>query len=697
MPGAFASYPGIRDRPANHPTAIPCMSRRFFRLRLAACLLLAALGAPAETPLPAGLEPDELVGPIKLADADIDTVLGALEIYTGRAILRPQALPAATYTLKLNKQVPKSEAVLAIETLLSLNGVGVVPLGEKFLKVVALDKAKTEAPAMIEGSTLGLPPSGKIATKLFQLEFLRASEFVPLITPLMSPGIASGIVSLEKANATLITDTISNLQRVETLLRQLDRPSAVGLTPKFYGPLRNAKASDVVTKLHTLFQGPLQAQLGAATTYNADDRTNQIILLADQRQHALFDDLIAQLDIVAAPNTRNEVIYLKHATAKDVATLLSQLVSGQNAITQKAGSSGTVNPIPGAQPAQPGAAPAPGPTAVPATALAALVEPSSQFSSLITVLSDDRSNAVVVSGTVDDIRLIKDLVDKLDVILAQVRIEVVLAEVTLDDNHTSGISQLGFTVAGDKVTGFSGDESSVGISGGTVTRPGVTGPFDLAATLAIKTTPRKSNTAILSVPSITTTHNKEAKFFFGETRPIVTGTTSTPTAAATTTGFSTNSQVQQQEIGTTITVKPLIGNDGSVQLDIKMDVSDVTGTVQIDNNAQYIIGKRTTNSFITAQTGDILYLSGMQKKKDSRSTSRLGPIPLLGDLLGSRNKDNQRTELIFFFRPTVLTNTAIDNAAALERIKELDQRDAVMKELDPKHQAPPKTLPGKLQ
>ena len=38
----------------------------------------------------------------------------------------------------------------------------------------------------------------------------------------------------------------------------------------------------------------------------------------------------AKLDVRADPNTRNEVIYLKHAAAKDVATILTQLVTGQN-------------------------------------------------------------------------------------------------------------------------------------------------------------------------------------------------------------------------------------------------------------------------------------------------------------------------------------------------------------------------------
>src|ERR1019366_8201249 len=164
--------------PGSGPTTLfPffCMSLRFFRLSLAACLASTAWGAPAPMPVPNSaptggpvptltppsgaptaiptplLTPDaviandsELVGPIKLPDADIDSVLNLLEILTGRTILRPQALPAATYHLVIDKKIPKPEAILALETLLSLNGVGVAPLGEKFLKVVALPQVKNE-------------------------------------------------------------------------------------------------------------------------------------------------------------------------------------------------------------------------------------------------------------------------------------------------------------------------------------------------------------------------------------------------------------------------------------------------------------------------------------------------------------------------------------------------------------------------
>ncbi len=657
------------------------MSMRFLRLFLAVCLTFAVVRA--QTPASG---PDELVGPIKLPDADIDTVLGLLEIYTGRSVLRPQQLPTATYHLVIEKKIPKSEAILALETVLSLNQVGVAPMGDKFLKVVALAQTKNEAPEMIAGSTLMLPPSGHIATKLFQFEFLRVNEFVPQISPLMTPGIANGIVSLDKANAALITDTVSNLQRVEALLQQLDRPSMVGLKPKFY-PLRNgAKASDVVTKLRAMFQGPLQTQLGTAVSYSADDRSNQVILLADPRQISLFDELIAKLDVKADPNTRNEVIFLKHASAKDVAPLLSQLVSGQTSASQK-NSGGTGSVRPGViQPAQPAGAP----NATSATSV--LTDSTNEFSNLLTILPDERSNSIVVSGTVDDIRLLRELVVKLDVLLAQVSIQVVIAEVTLNDSDINGISALNLTIGRNALNGktqVTNFDTGTGTSAGSIAGWAITGGTinPLAFQAAMGNVGAKSNVKVLSANTITTTHNKEADFVVSQQQPIITGSQSTPigTTTATSTGFSTSSQVTYKDIGIDVKVTPLIGDDGVIQLKIDQKVDDVVGNVTVDNNVQPIIGHRQATTFVNVTDGEMVVLGGLQQSKLSTNRTKLGflyEIPIVSNLLGGRNNSTVRTELLLFVRPHVIppSEGTADAKAKINNLSNKEQVDQYLKD-----------------
>jgi general secretion pathway protein D len=623
------------------------------------------------------------IGPIKLRNETIDQVLELLERWTGSTLLRPPTLPGGNYTLTLKEGTTREDAVRMLVTLLNLNGIAVTPLGDGYLKVTALNLARAEAPTFIEGPVKDLPPSGQIASKLFTLQFLRVSEFLPQIAALLNPGLGAAPVIFEKSNSALVTDSISNLQRVEALLDRLDRPFLGGNTTKFY-TLTSANAKDVVNQLHALLAGPLQMQLGATTMYQADDRTNQIILISDERQIAFFDDLIAKLDKQADPNTRNQVIFLKNASAKEIASLLSNLVQGRNQATRSTSSDGSrsVGTAPGANPATPPGGPQPSP------AVAAIVatEASQNFSDLLTILAEERSNALIVSGTMADIRLIRDLVDQIDVLLDQVRIEVVIAEVTLSDEATSGISALGLKILNNKLVGFSGTAAGVDSVTGSFSNA-ADGSTQLSADISLVTTPRKNNTTILSVPTIITTHNKEGSIFVGESRPVISSYLNDNSSGTNTGGIGTGyrSTVNSTDIGIELTVKPLIGKDGSVQLEITQEVNDVLGDIIIDGNPQPRIGRRSTKSFISVKSGETIVLGGLQRNTRSRNTNRLGPIPFLGDLLGSRKRENTRTDLVFFLRPYVLTNTPADNADALRRIDTGPQREAVRSALDPSY------------
>ena len=300
-----------------------------------------------------------------------------------------------------------------------------------------------------------------------------------------------------------------------------------------------------------------------------------------------------------------------------------------------------------------------------------------EFSSNLTVLPDIRSNSVVVSGTNDDLRLLHELIEKVDIVLPQVRIEVVIVEVKLSDNETNGFNTLGLTVTNGKLVGIGGTGGGFNVNGtpataNTTLAPNNTqinasqGTFntttnDLSATIGLTTTPRKGDLKVLSVPAVTTTHNKEATIFVGESRPVITGST-----IAAQTGQIT-STVSQRDIGIQLKVLPLIGKDGAVQLQVSQSVEDILGSTILDGNDQPIIGRRTTDSYVSAMSGEIVVLGGLQRTISTKSTSRLGPIPFLGDLFGSSTVLEEKQELIIFLRPYVLNNSAVDNLDAISR------------------------------
>ena len=441
--------------------------------------------------------------------------------------------------------------------------------------------------------------------------------------------------------------------------------------------LKNAMATDMIAKLTAMLRTPQVASGGApfrlstGTTFLADERTNRVLLMGSADQHDFFDKLIETLDQKSNPNTKTDVIFLRHADAQQVATLVTSLVTGQTTASARAGNTvrnTTLNrtPTPVAAPGAAGAAGAAGPSQMGAD----------EFSSNLTVLPDIRSNSVVVSGTNDDLRLLHDLIDKVDIVLPQVRIEVVIAEVKLSDNETNGFNTLGLTVSNGKLIGIGGTGGGFGVNGTPATVNGTVGanstPINasqgllgannsLSATIGLVTTPRKGDLKILSVPAITTTHNKEATLFVGESRPVITGSTT-----AATTGQVT-STVSQRDIGITLKVLPLIGKDGAVQLQVSQSVEDILGSTILDGNDQPIIGRRTTDSYVSAMSGEIVVLGGLQRTVTTKSTSRLGPIPIIGDIFGSSTNLEEKQELIIFLRPYVLNSSAVDNLDALSR------------------------------
>lgn len=630
-------------------------------------------GVAAAVPLP-GLSGSDQVGPVILRDETIAQVLDLMQRWTGKSILRPQALPASVYTLSLPASITRDEALLAIETLLNLNGIAVIQQGDKFLKVVPNLVAKSESPSLLTGSTLTLPPSGRIATKIYSLKHANAQEFITQITSSLNTTLASPPVYFGRNNAFLITDSITNLQKIEKLVEQLDRPQLELVVTKSY-TLKNAMAADLVAKLTTMLRSPAVASGGApfrlstGTTFLADERTNRVLLMGSADQHDFFDKLIDTLDQKSNPNTKTDVIFLRHADAQQVATLVTSLVTGQTTAAARAGNTvrnTTLNRTPT-------------PVAVPTAAGAAAGTSqmgADEFSSNLTVLPDVRSNSVVVSGTNDDLRLLHDLIEKVDIVLPQVRIEVVIAEVKLSDNETNGFNTLGLTVTNGKLVGIGGTGGGFGVNGAnaitTTNLPANTTQVggsqgtlgannSLSATIGLVTTPRKGDLKVLSVPAITTTHNKEATIFVGESRPVITGST-----LSTTTGAST-STVSQRDIGIQLKVLPLIGKDGAVQLQVSQSVEDILGTTILDGNEQPIIGRRTTDSYVSAMSGEIVVLGGLQRTVTTKSTSRLGPIPIIGDILGSSTNLEEKQELIIFLRPYVLNSTAVDNLDALSR------------------------------
>ena len=608
---------------------------------------------PAEPELE---EPEAIVGEIMLVDDTANQVLVLLEQLTDKIILRRQDLPVSKFNFNSRGAMTKREAVLALESLLTLNGIMLTDMGGRFMKAVPATNVNSQVPIMLAGSSLELDASQQIYAKLFKLDYLNAVEAgAPLVQNLVSQN--SSVLPFPKSNALLITDALVNLQRIETIFKDADRAQVIREEIKFI-KLDFVQAVEMQERIENLIQGPLKSYLEGNTSVTADERTNQLILITHPGNLAIIMDVIQSVDVDAAPLTASEVFQLRQAKAEEVVPIIEDIISGQkegreedaqvareNERTNNANNRGNNN-----APAVEANAPA---------SSAGIIEANSslQFSNFVGLAADERTNAIVAYGTQQDLKTLKELIEKIDIPLPQVLIEAVITQVTLSETQASGLSSLGFTYKGLTNT-F--EAISAGTAGGisfTEGKISLDNPVDFTLATTITPTNKDGNTRVLSAPRIVVSHNEEGIINVSRSQPIITSSTNFNNSNGT-----SRSSVEYRDIGIKLTVTPLIGADGTVQMVIEQSVENVVETILIDNNPQPIIGVREATSTVSVKDGEIVVLGGLQENTGSDSNDYfpvIGRLPLIRNIFGGSAEDYDRTEIIIFIRPTVLQNTDV--------------------------------------
>ncbi|MCC5839100.1 MAG: hypothetical protein JJT96_03165 [Opitutales bacterium] len=643
----------------------------------------------------------ESVGLLRIPGLGTNEVLEILENFTRKPILRQQNLPAVNIVFMSQSAMTRGDAILAIESLLALNGIAITDVGDRFLKAVPASAINSQVPPQWIGTTLDATPSQKLYEKIFNLEFLTAQEAVPLIQPLMSVGAP---IAFDKSNLLLVTDALINLQRLERLLAVLDAPKKLRTEMLFF-QLSNISAQDVLRRLQQLQTGALRRQLENNTHFDADDRTNQLIVFTHPSNAELITSLIERIDVNVAPLTNTRVFNIQHAQAPDVVSLIDQVISGQKQ-ARDASQSGT-RTAPGSAAAR-AAAQRTGPQQpqpqVPSTLRG---EASTlQFSDFMTLVADERANTIVASGTETDLRFLETLIREIDTVLAQVRIEVVITEVTITNDYSRGLDAFGIqtNVAADyrvsesagriapRLNAVGGPNTVISpdIVGGSL-RPIIFGPGELSIDLVLQTGRVNNNVKVLSSPTIVTTHNREGSISITRRIPVITGTVATDTDL----GLGNIRQnVQYTDVGIDLKVTPLIGSNGVVQLEIEQSISSETGAVGAGNNP--IFTSRDARSYVSVGNGQMVVLGGLQQLDSTDGEARimfLGDIPVLGNLFRRRTEAMTRSELLIFIRPYIVGDVEAAHLDAQERLRLIESSDEVQRFLDTGTFRPPEPEP----
>jgi len=353
------------------------------------------------------------------------------------------------------------------------------------------------------------------------------------------------------------------------------------------------------------------------------------------------------------------VIRLRHARASDVAATVNQLFGGTGEFSGQGGglSTGTLseelrrNVVPPV-----GAAAQPGQTPV----------RQSSLGGSVTIVPDELTNSLLIRASEADYDVIKDAVDQLDIRPLQVLIEVLIVEARHDRSFSFGADIFVPPQSVDKGDGTASGQTTGGGLGDLVIKLMNLGRADIDAT--IRAAASRGDVEIMSRPVLLASNNQEARFLVGSQRPFVQVSRSLPTDIA-----QRDQVIQYRDVGTKLTVRPTINQDGYVSLLIQQEINQATSEVQFDAP---VISTREAVTQVLVRNGQTIVLGGLrdqQKDVTRGGVPILSGIPLIGGLFGRADRRTNQTELYLFLTPRILKTDADADSVTAPRLPKAEQ------------------------
>jgi general secretion pathway protein D len=607
------------------------------------------VATPAPAPAPVAPAAEEEViprGSIDFTSATLDQVLTIYAELVGRTILRPANLNAANIVLKTQTPLTKKEAIQALDAVLSLSGIAMINVGDKFVKAVPLGEAGSAGAAFDKQDASQLPELGQYVTHILQVTNSKPSELVPILLPFAK--LPNALIPIDSSGILVLRDNAENVKRVLEMIKELD----VSVPAEFVSeviPIKYALASEIQSALSSLTGGGGSA---SATVGRSTARTTGAPAAAARPG-------TTSTGTTGQPGQAQPPITTPAGTPSSTSSFSDRLRN----IINKASNTATGE---------------------------------MQILGQTKIIADERTNSLLIFATRQDMEIIKKIISQLDVVLAQVLIETIIMDVTIDNTWNLGVS------AAQEPNNFSANSagggannsgqnflSLLGNSGTNVTSSffgsfttnlnGVLGSglsywgnlgsgptFDLALQAAAS----DSRVNVIQKPRIQTSHATPASLFIGSTVPYVSSTYYGGGYAG-----GPSSSYQQLKVGISLNVTPFINPDGLVVMKIDEAIDEISGSVAVTGVGNVpTTTSRTLSAEVAVRDRDTIILGGFIRNSENLSTAGvplLKDIPILGGLFSSKSSAKERDELIVLMRPTVLKTPELAAMQVVEEKKRL--------------------------
>jgi general secretion pathway protein D len=587
------------------------------------CLIKSGMAQEAKSASGSPAGSDQFVS-IDFNDVDINVFIKFMSELTGTNFVVDQRVKGKVTIISPSK-ISMDEAYKVFESVLEVHGYTTVRAGE-IVKIVPSPDARSKS---IETRLReeAANPQDKVITQLVPLKYADPDEIKRLFTPMISK--SSVILSYQPTNMLIITDVQSNILRLLKILRAIDIPGIgqeISVVPVTY-----ADATKMVTLLTTVFKPTQRQAKGAperAVTLVADERTNVIVVLANEVDTLRIKQLIAMID-KETPRGKGKVhvYYCENATAEELAKVL------QDVPTEQTGA-----------PKGKGAAPA--------------------IAGKVRITADKATNSLIIIADQEDYIVLEEVIKKLDIPRSMVFIESLIMEVDMDKSLDIGIDWQAFgetsisgketAIGGQFSQGLIGPEAIAqgGLTFGLITAPvniaGITVSNIAAIINAIKT---DDNFRILSTPQVLTTDNEEARITVGENRPYQTRSTTDPSGG-------TFESFEYRDIGKILKITPHVTEGRLVRMTISLEVTniDLASTLTTSSTLP-VTQKRTVDTTVIVKDSQTVVIGGLIDESTTNNESKvpvLGDVPLLGWLFRNSSESNSKTNLYIFLTPRVI-------------------------------------------
>ena len=627
-------------------------------------------------------ETDEVV--LSFKEVEITEVISAFS----KTMRKPFLLdPRVKGRLNLEAPEPISidKAYQMLISALSLSGFSVLE-EEGFIKILPSADAKTKGGKVFLSNE---NPAGGLITKVFTLEHESAAQMMSAIRALVPA--TNPITVNASSNSLVVTDTAVNINRIAKLIGSLDGPRL--------GFSENYKAKNIpISELANLVNRVTNDDTGSKKLKKSEHlnvffvpvlRTNSMLIRGYEKTRVQFALKMAKMFDVPSTNPSNvHVVYLKNAEAVPLANTLKNLFESKKNIEKTNILSSSTNKKDFSST----------PKNFKHSKLLSESENSfNDFDNSITsvifngavIQAEPNINAILVVASEPIFNQIKEVINMLDIRRAQVYIESLIVEISAEKaaefgvqfQFLDGLSEsskqffggTNFSTGGGNLLSLLVNPSTansglnVGVINGTINVPGVGEVANLG--VLVRALESEGNANIIATPTLLTLDNEEAKITIGQNVPFVTGQF---TSSAT--GNNPFQTVERKDVGTSLTIKPLITQGGTVKLKIFQEVSRVLDSELSTTFGTVSTTKRSIESTVLVEDEQFVVLGGLIQDQDSIGESKvpiLGDIPIMGNLFKYENKVRRKTNLFVFLRPVVIRSEEDAKILTMDRYKYL--------------------------